>query len=486
MRWILALGFLFSSFEYSFTQTASTPVAERIDSLLQECEAQVIFNGVALVVDDGKLLLNQGYGFTDPSHTTRLQANDCFNIGSITKQFTAFLVLRLHEEGLLSIHDPLEKYLHILGPESPDSGNRDWAKDYARISIYHLLTHTSGIPNFTSNPKFNSGEDYTETEMFEIIGRPLEFEPGSRFNYSNSGYYLLGKILEQVSKISYGDLLEREIFEPLEMSNSSFPLTWPKEGIANGYWRTIEGMAPMPKYSPLTTYSTGGIFSTSGDLLKWEQALYDEDFLSSELRELMFTPYKNNYGCGWYVRQGYHEDGTYYERHLHGGMIKGYHAFIFRRIPQKQTIILLDNNYNQEIQEIKNSIWRVLEGRSIRVPQPKLSNLLFSASAEQYLLPLLDSLTNHPAHYQEDYFFEEYDINTVGYRLMNAGRFKEAEALLKFNISLYPEAWNVYDSLGECYLKMERMEDSREMYNRSLELNPDNTSAVEALKNISD
>lgn len=457
-----------------YSQRSFYSLHDRIDSLLQACQSQGLFNGTALVVDDGQTILRKGYGLTSPVSGGQLQPEDVFNIGSITKQFTAFLVLRLYEDSLLHIHDPITQYL--------DAFNRS---EYEKVSVYHLLTHTSGIPNYTSNPSFDPGYDYSDQEMYSLIQKPLQFEPGERYAYCNSGYFILGKILEKVSGVSYGDLLQREIFTPLKMSHSFVRDSWPEEGIVQGYWRTVGGMAPMPTYSCYTLYAAGGIFSNVDDLLKWEQALYDEAFLSTDLRALMFAPYKHHYACGWHVRKGYANDGTYYERHFHGGMIKGYHAFIFRRIPQGQTIILLDNNHNQEIQEIKNSIWRILEDGPIRVPIPKLSNFLFQACADGTLETQLDSVRDFPDYFQSTYKLEEYDINTVGYRLMDAERYDEAEAVLKFNVDRYPEAWNVYDSIGELYLRKGKLRKARKMYLKSLELNSENTSAEMALERIS-
>ncbi len=484
IRYFLLIGLLCFSLVNLYSQrrpsqtrpyslAAPSHYSNRIDSLLSSCQASGLFNGVGLVVDEGKVIFRKAYGYTNPDTLHLLQPDDVFCIASITKQFTAFLILRMQEEGLLNIYDPITQYLKEFASPA-----------YEKVTIYHLLTHTSGLPNYTALPDFDQAVDYSEEEMFLLMKKPLQFEAGSKYDYSNSGYFLLGKILERVSGLSFADLLDKEVFAPLQMTRSSVKDTWPETGIAQGYWRTIDGMAPMPGYSCKTLFSTGGIFSTVDDLLKWEQALYDETFLSKELREIMFTPYKNDYGCGWYVRKGYHNDGSYYERHLHGGMIKGYHCFIFRRIPQKQTIILFDNNHNQEIQEIKNSIWRILEDGPTLIPQPKLSNLLFQASSENHLLVVIDSIRSSPNSFREVYEFEEYDINTVGYRLMEAERYEEAEAVMKFNIHLFPEAWNVYDSIGELYFARGLWEEGKEMYEKSLELNPMNGSAREALEMV--
>ena len=169
--------------------------------------------------------------------------------------------------------------------------------------------------------------------MINLIKTPLVFEPGSKWNYSNSGYYLLGKILERVSKKSYGELMDENIFTPLQMNNTAFDTLWLKNNIAKGYWRTINGFSPMPKYSLHTLFASGGIYSTAEDLYKWDKALYGNQLLSEASKEILFSPVLSDYACGWYVKKGNDEESNYFERHFHGGMIKGYHTFILRRIP---------------------------------------------------------------------------------------------------------------------------------------------------------
>lgn len=457
-----------------FSQAQAADKAERIGEILEACHASGVFNGVALVADGGKVILHKAYGNADESTRRPLELDDRFYIGSITKQFVALLVLRMQEQGKLSVDDPLSRYV----PEFTKG-------DYSDVTLYHLLTHSSGIPNYTARSDFDAAVPYTEAEMLDFIVQPLEFRAGTRFAYSNSGYYLLGRVLEQVSGMSFGEMLEQEICGPLGMKGTGFSRKWLGERVAKGHWRTVEEeMGPMPDYALETLLSSGGMYSTAADLFTWNEALYGNELLSEASKELLFTPFQGDYACGWRVHKGYDESGERFERHQHGGMIKGYHSFILRRIPPRQCVILLDNNFNQEIQGIKNSIWSVLIGKNGWVPKPKLSNFLFEACANSGLGVALDAVDMNPTLFEERFEIEEYDVNTVGYRLMAAERYEEAELVLQWNRKHYPGAWNVYDSLGELYLKMGDEEEAERMYERSLELNPQNESAVRALEGM--
>jgi CubicO group peptidase (beta-lactamase class C family) len=445
----------------------------QIDSILNKCLEKEIFNGVALVADNGKIILNKGYGVSDYKSKSDLNVNDRFYIGSMTKQFTSMLIYILHEKEMLNIHDPISKYL-------PSFRN----KLYKNITVYHLLTHSSGIVSYNLLPYFDKANDYSVDEVYELIKatKPI-FQSGTRYDYSNSGYYLLGKIAESCSGLTYSELLKQDILIPLGMFNTNFDEHWLQTDLAKGSWMTIDGRQEMPNYSLSTLYASGGIYSNTIDLFKWNEALYTSDLISDSLKYVMFTPFINDYASGWRVNRGL-EDSVYFERHQHGGIIQGYHTFILRRVPQKQVVILLDNFYNQEIQSIKNSIWSVLEERKGWVPKPLLSALLYKSIVEGTIDSTLKLIEENRWSYIDEFDFDEYDVNIVGYRLLNVGRLSEAKRVFKFNVYLYPNAWNVYDSYGEVLLLMNELTESKEMYKKSLELNSENTSAIIRLKEI--
>jgi len=447
--------------------------AEKIDSLLSECHQNELFNGVALVADSGKIILHKSYGTSNRENELKLKLSDRFYIGSITKQFTSVLILQLQENGFLDIHFSVEKYLR----EFKDS-------EIGTVTIYQLLTHTGGLGNYNFNPGFDKAISYSEQEVFNFINEPLLFDPGTEWSYSNSGYYLLGKIASRVTNKTYSTLLNEFIFNPLEMNDSGYDEDWLTVDVAKGYWRTIQGYSPMPKYALNTLFSTGGIYSTALDLFKWDQGLYSNILLNNESKKVLFEPLLNDYACGIYVKKGFDKNDAFFERHFHGGWIKGYHSFILRRLPTKQLVILLDNSYSQEIPVIKNRIWSALIPEFIKPIKPKLSNLLFKACSTKSLELTLDSIRANLLAVDENHSIEEYDINTVGYRLMENGSYHEAKSVFLFNIELFPNSWNVYDSMGELLLKLKSYHESRSNYEKSLELNPESVSAMAALKEI--
>lgn len=445
----------------------------RIDSLLTAVHSNELFNGVALVADSGKIILHKAYGLSERETNTQLSINDRFYIGSLTKQFTAVLILQLQEDKLIDINNPISDYLEEFKGIT-----------YANITVHQVLTHTSGLGSYTSHPDFDKSIPYSKQEMFEFIKHPLLFESGTDWSYSNSGYYLLGEIAERVSGKDYGSLLNEKILNPLEMHNTSFSYEWIKKRVANGYVRTISGISNMPDYSLASLFSTGGIYSTAGDLYTWAQALDSNKLLSDKSKKILYQPLKNDYACGLYVKKGINKDGEKFERHFHGGIIQGYHSFMLKRTPQKQIVILLDNYYNQEIQTIKNRIWSALVDENIRGIKPKLSNLLFNACSKNNLIKALDSISNNLEYFESQFTFEEFDINTVAYRLMESERFSEASKLFEFNLNRYPKSWNVYDSMGELKLKQGNYKEAEKLYEKSLALNPENTSAKMAIKKI--
>ncbi len=474
MRITSLILLLFSLFcEAPICQINQTSKEEVIDSLLNQCLERGIFNGVALVADQGEIILHKSYGNSDISSVSQLELSDRFYISSLTKQFTSALIFLLQEDGLLSINDPISKHL----PEFESA-------EYKQITIHHLLTHTSGLDNYTSFPDFDRSKNYSEEEFIAFIRTPVLFEPGSGWNYSNSGYYLLGIIAQRVSKQTFGELLNEKIFVPLNMKSTAFNTTWLTNNVAHGFFRTIDGMSPMPEYSLSTLFSTGGMYSTAEDLFKWDQALYSNQLLSDSSKSVLFNPKKNDYACGWYVKKGIDEDNQPYERHFHGGWIKGYHAFILRRIPDKQVVILLDNSYSQELQTIKNRIWSALIEEEIRPIKPSLSNLLYDACANKTVEQVMDSITKNIEVFENQFTIEEYDVNTVAYRLMEVGRYIEANKLFSFNLNRYAESWNVYDSMGELQLLLGNYSEAEQLYKNSLVLNPENVSAIRALKKI--
>jgi CubicO group peptidase (beta-lactamase class C family) len=255
-----------------------------------------------------------------------------FRLGSITKQFTAALVLQLEEQGKLKVTDPISKYI----PDSPPA----WEK----VTIHHLLSHTSGIPNFTSFPDYNKTKTLPSPPADTIArfrDKPLDFEPGSKWNYSNSGYILLGFIIGKVAGKSYADALRDGILQPLGMKSTGYDIT--REVIANrasGYTPDDNGWRNSDYIDMTVPHAAGAMYSTVEDLLKWDQSFYSgPKILSAASQEKMFAPVLNNYAYGWAV-----EKQDSHLRIAHGGGIDGFNTYIARYPDDRLTVIVLSNH----------------------------------------------------------------------------------------------------------------------------------------------
>jgi len=291
-NFLLLVVFVFSS-QLIIPQTK----AEKIEALLNEYSKFKVFNGSALVAEDGKVIYKNGFGLANMEWNIPNTADTKFRVGSVTKQFTAMLIMQLVEEGKLKLDVPVTTYI----PDYPkDKGDK--------ITIHHLLTHTSGIPNYTGLSTFGDimRDPITPEELVKsFLDLPLEFEPGEQFSYSNSGYILLGYIIEKVTGKSYEDNLKERIFEPLGMKNSGYDHN--EEIIskrASGYDKAGPDYFNTRYIDMSVPYSAGAIYSTVEDLYLWDQALYTEKLLSQKYMDKIFTPYvkpqfADFYGYGW-------------------------------------------------------------------------------------------------------------------------------------------------------------------------------------------
>ena len=330
------------------------------------------FMGTVLVVKDGKTLIDQGYGSADLEWNIPNSPSTKFRLGSITKQFTATSVLLLQERGKLNIDDPISKYL----PDAPAA----WSK----ITIYNVLTHTSGIPSFTGFPDYRSTE-WKDTNPTELVARfrdkPLDFEPGTKFSYSNSGYVLLGYLIEKVSGQTYADFLQQNIFTPLNMKDTgidSNAAILPQR--AQGYRRSPRGIEHDGYISMTIPFSAGALYSTTGDLLKWEQGLFGGKVLKPESLTRMTTPFKSDYGFGVIIRT---VDG--HKLITHGGGIEGFNTSLNYYPDDKLTVIVLGNLTGGTPDQIANYIGKVALGQAVTLTSERKEITLPESSLTDYV-----------------------------------------------------------------------------------------------------
>lgn len=261
--------------------------------------ADLKFNGAALVYRDGETLLNGGYGWANTELQIKNSPETRFLIGSVTKQFTAVAIMMLYEDRLINVTDTLDMYI-------PDFPNGD------KITIHHLLTHTSGLTNYLVLVPRDDEYRYIYKSPLTLINliryKPLNFTPGEKFEYSNSNYLMLGYIIELITGVTYQEFMQENIFTPLGMTHTGFSTMKPGPKDALGYTDIVDGTGTANDFRhPSISYSSGSMVSTTGDLLIWHNALMDYTLLTEQTTNLMYTPYTepveitDGYGYGWYI-----------------------------------------------------------------------------------------------------------------------------------------------------------------------------------------
>ena len=324
----------------------------RMDQVVQSYVANNQFMGSVLVARGNGVLLDKGFGSADLEWNITNTPDTKFRLGSVTKQFTAASILLLEERGKLSVNDPVKKYM----PEAPAA----WDK----ITIFHLLTHTSGIPNFTEFPDYRKLEPFPTTAE-QLVARfrdkPLEFEPGEKWNYSNSGYVLLGYLIEKISGESYQEFVNENIFRPLGMKDSGYDSnTAIIPHRASGYARGPNGFVHAGFIDMTVPLSAGALYSTTEDLLKWEQALFGGKLLSPASLEKMTTPFKNNYAFGVEV-----ETVNGHKVIRHNGGIEGFNTQLEYFPDEKLTIAVLANMNTPAPGQIASQLAAVAHGENV-------------------------------------------------------------------------------------------------------------------------
>jgi CubicO group peptidase (beta-lactamase class C family) len=327
---------------------------DNVDGRMDQFVSSKDFSGAVLVARDGHVLFQKAYGLANRENDVPNKLETKFRLGSVTKQFTAMGVMLLVERGKVRISDRVCDYI--------DKCTKAWSG----ITLGHLLTHTSGIPNFTDFPDNDHYERLPMTPL-ETIARfrdkPLDFPPGQQFSYSNSGYLLLGYIIERASGEKYEEFLRKNIYEPLGMSESGYDHPWIiLKGRASGYARKDGQIVNSMLTEMDTPFGAGSMYSTVEDLLRWDQALYTEKLISRKSLAQVFTPFqgpypavqpwlrglysRHRYGYGWFITKWFGRDLIW-----HPGGISGFCAAILR-YPQDRTLVVVLENREPDFEGV--------------------------------------------------------------------------------------------------------------------------------------
>jgi D-alanyl-D-alanine carboxypeptidase len=327
-------------------QPAPADVAAKADAYVQSFVRDGLFRGTVLVARDGQPIFRKAYGNANDEWDIANTPETKFRIGSITKQFTAVAILQFVEQGKLKLDDPISK--HYAAPAT-------WEK----ITIHHLLNHTSGIPSYTGLPGFmakRSVEKMTPVEIVKLTqDMPLEFAPGEKFKYNNTGYVLLGHLVEKLAGKDYGDYITATLFQPLGMKDSGYDsATKIIKRRASGYSPNGDNTAYLDMSLP---HAAGALYSTVDDLLKWDLALHGGKLLKPESYKLMTTPGKSDYGYGLVIRETAGRTSI-----NHGGGINGFNTHLIHFPAQGVVGIALANVNTPAADQIAAAIARIAMG----------------------------------------------------------------------------------------------------------------------------
>lgn len=353
---------------------ADSKFPEQAEALMKEYVQDGLFTGTVLVARDGKPIFRQAYGAANREWIIPNTVKTRYRIGSITKQFTAAAILQLADENKLGLDDPISQYL----PGLPAS--------WGPASIRQLLSHTSGIPNYTS-PDDSDAKlmpvKHSPQELINLLKDvPLNYEHGTKFMYNNMGYVLLGRIIETVSGMSYPDYLAQKLLKPLKLRNSGYDdgrivVGQLAQDYTDGPDRVVKGRL----VNMSNAYAAGAMYSTVDNLLAWQQMLTKGNVLSPAALKAMFTDGGHHYGLGWFIYENLSR--KLYE---HGGNIGAYSSMLAYYPDDKVTVIVLSNYGDEVVGKITDALARLSLGVAPAHRQVKVDPRHYSRFEGQYEL----------------------------------------------------------------------------------------------------
>lgn len=366
---------------HQLTKILASDLVNKLDSLITTFSNRCRFSGNVLVAYQGSEIFSKSVGYADPLKKEPVKPGTIFQLASVSKQFTAAAILLLKGEGRLDFEDPLVKYI----PELP----------YPSITLNHLLHHLSGMPNYMYlvDKYWKPDHSPDNEDVVNLLAKyklPLFFQPGSRYDYSNTGYVMLATVVERITGLSLNDFLQRRVFQPLGMKNtfvySSADTTMKKTQI-DGFRAYRSGYVRIRETHNDGPVGDKGVCSTAEDMLKWDIALSKESLINSELLQLAFTPATTShgkeipYGCGFRIRDCNGSKVIY-----HNGIWEGSRINFHRFIDHGSTIIVLNNTSISSNHELVRLIEKTLNEETSLGITSKITKLVI----DEGLVPALD------------------------------------------------------------------------------------------------
>jgi CubicO group peptidase (beta-lactamase class C family) len=449
---------------------SETDIVPKIDNVMARFVELEHFSGTLLVARNGRILYAKAFGEADKDHRVPNTINTRFELGSIAKVITGVGFMRLVERGILGLEDTVIKHL-------PDFPFGD------KIRIIHLLTHTSGLPDYTAHPRFRAVWPLLRT-IDDFL--PMIFEqklkedmPGKNLSYCSSGFVLLAAIIERTSGRSFKEYIREEVLRPCGMTETSIAnLEDVVPNRATGYVKDSLGRFNTYAYWMVPFIASAGIQTTAGDLLKFDLALAKGKLLSSAVMTRMVEPFlEKNWGIVWRLDEIDGQKVAY-----HGGETTGVSA-MYRRYLEDGTTLIVLSNYHRAARPVAAVIEAILFGKPYEMPRPTAQEFLYrymarndcALPAEESGRLLKESGYNIPS---------AADLNSFGYELVKADETDMALQIFRMNTRLFPNEANAFDSLAETHLLKGDREAAIRYYQRALEINPKLGSAKAALERL--
>ncbi len=463
------------------TDGAIAALTTRLDAYLAQYQAEGILNGTVLVAEHGRVVLARGYGFADVEWRVPNAPDTRFRVASLTKAFTAMLVMQDVAAGRLRVDGRVGDYL----PEYPSVEGR-------RITIAQLLNHSAGLPEYTWTADLIEAQvpDRPQDFIRRFAHDPLLFKPGTSFSYSNSGYYLLGLILERLEGAPYERILKERLLDPLGMLDSGYE--HPQDVVprmASGYLRVLAGREnPRYRYQDpgrrawyreesrlekpiyrdmVTLYAAGAMFSSAHDLYRWDRALASGRLLPPDLMQYYFRAGRGNYACGWFAARvdadqlpRFLEDfesfkprpaGDATDVQWHTGSVNGFVTSMLRQPEHDRVVILLNNTGMTRLAEINAGLVALLDGRAparMRRSVAEHAALAALQGGPEAGARLFRDLREN----RDEYYVSQNELVTISGALQRIARPKEAVAVLEAGLETYPGSAKVLDHLAQAYL----------------------------------
>lgn len=448
---IVSLGLIACTFAEAQTKQ------EKIESLINAYYNADYFHGVVLVSQKGEVILKKAYGIADRELSVPMTADMKFRIASISKPFTAMIILQLVDEGILSLNGTVTDYVPDYAGRRGDS-----------ITIEQLLNHTSGILQ-SLDPEKEIIQERQYHSLRDMVSyaeeSDLYFEPGTGFHYSNLAYNLLTYIAERVTDKPFDRLLEERIFEPLNMKNTSqCSSTRIEKNLSKGYeYKLLSGYENASYFDPSYTIGPGGLISNIDDLYKFDKALNARRLISEDLYDQMFTPSKNGpYGYGWELTKkiaANHRDTI--DVISHSGSINGFGSFMARIERDSILVIVLKNSRTDTYISpayapvIGQEIISIIYGEEIQIPKQSIARKMGFLIGHNGIDKAIEEYYRIKTAEYEHFNFEESELNKLGIELLfNFNMPEEALKVFEVNMHEFPHSYNTYDSYA--YVLMQK------------------------------